>query len=69
MSSKRAIRRRACTGKQRFACWEEAFVAMKALLRNKGTDGCRPMNAYRCRFCGGWHYGHAPGTFRNGSER
>lgn len=59
MSSKRAQRRQACTGKTRFTSFSGAHLAMRALIRKVGSDGW-PMNAYRCRFCGGYHFGHTP---------
>jgi hypothetical protein len=51
MSSKRHIRRKSCEGKVRYATVEEA--------RKRLRGG---MNAYRCKFCGGYHIGHRPGT-------
>lgn len=63
MSSKRAIRRRACKGKRRFDTYVAAFAAMRALVLKKGVTW--PMNAYGCRFCGGFHFGHAPAAARN----
>ncbi|MGE0333217.1 MAG: hypothetical protein AB7P37_21260 [Ramlibacter sp.] len=66
MSSKRAIRRRlqrkACQGKVRHANEAGANVALRKLRRTGTTDGV--MQAYACRFCGGWHIGHVPGTGR-----
>jgi rubrerythrin len=58
MSSKRAIRRKACKGKARHADRHTAAAALFALNRNKGYQG--PMNVYSCKFCGGWHIGHRP---------
>jgi hypothetical protein len=47
------IRERACTSKAVFVSRGEA----KALTRHgRRTDGVKP---YRCRWCGGWHLGHA----------
>lgn len=59
MSSKRAIRRKACDGKTRFASFAEASGALRAFLRNVGNQGW-PMGAYRCKFCNGFHFGHVP---------
>jgi hypothetical protein len=59
MSSKRAIRRRACDGKTRFTSFAAAAGALRLLLRAGGYDGW-PMNAYRCKFCNGFHFGHVP---------
>jgi rubrerythrin len=58
MSSKRAIRRRACTGKVRHIDAAAAARALFLLNKTKGYQG--PMNTYRCRFCGGYHIGHRP---------
>jgi hypothetical protein len=48
MSSKRRIRRNACTGKRRFATLTEALAANRFRI-----------TAYRCAFCSGWHLGHS----------
>lgn len=56
MSSKRAIRRRACQGKQRHPDWNAANAALRSLLCRKGDQGV--MRVYGCRFCGGYHFGH-----------
>lgn len=58
MSSKRAHRRRSCTGKVRYPDFPGANAAMHRLLRLKGSDGW--LQVYRCRFCCGYHFGHAP---------
>lgn len=58
MSSKRAIRRKSCDGKVRHADSAAAAHAIYLLNRTNGYQG--PMNAYRCRFCGGYHIGHRP---------
>jgi len=55
MSSKRAIRRRACGHKVRHENEAAARAHIGALHHAKGYS---PMNAYRCSFCGGWHVGH-----------
>lgn len=62
MSSKRAIRRKACKGKQRFTSLGDAWTALRAVLRGDKRRGFDPgaMNAYPCRFCGGFHFGHTP---------
>ena len=57
MSSKRALRRKACDGKVRHADAAAAMLARAGLNRNKGYQGT--MNIYRCRFCRGYHIGHA----------
>lgn len=58
MSSKRRLRRRSCEGKVRHESAAGANIARAKLARR---DDDR-MNAYHCRFCGGWHVGHAPGS-------
>lgn len=66
MSSKRAQRRRACSGKLRHASQEAAVMAVKA-LRKKGVDGT--LHTYRCQFCGGYHVGHPPGKMLRAMTR
>lgn len=67
MSSKRRIRRKSCTGKQRFLSEAEARQAIKALTRSKGWQGL--LTPYRCQFCNGFHFGHAPGHVRRSMGR
>jgi len=55
MSSKRALRRRACEGKHKHATLEEAQAHVVALARSRGAQGLRP---YHCKFCGSYHVGH-----------
>lgn len=62
MSSKRAQRRKACTGKARHATQAGAQIALRQLRRQHGHTG--QLSAYRCPHCGAWHIGHTPG--RNG---
>ena len=58
MASLRRVRRKACTGKIRHATAEDARSALGALFWKRGYLG--HMNVYRCRFCNGFHIGHAP---------
>lgn len=58
MSSKRAIRRRQCSGKHRYESRDSALGGMRALRKNKGVTDM--LSAYHCTFCGGWHFGHPP---------
>ncbi|MBF9263570.1 hypothetical protein [Paracidovorax cattleyae] len=58
MSSKRRIRRNACTGKHRYANAADAQAAINGLHRRKGYQGY--MQPYRCAFCNGFHFGHPP---------
>jgi hypothetical protein len=53
VASKRAIRRKACDGKVRYATAAEAFKAA-------GKTG-KGVTHYKCRFCGKFHCGHEPG--------
>lgn len=64
MSSKRHIRRKACKGKQRFETLDAAWTALRSLIRRLQVR--EAMNAYPCRFCGGFHFGHSIG--RNGAR-
>ena len=56
MSSKRAVRRRECTGKVRHASSGLAWSAMRSLQRSGRGKG--HMSVYQCHFCRGWHFGH-----------
>lgn len=58
MSSKRAIRRRECQGKQRFVSEVAARAGIASLRRGKGVTDA--LHTYACSFCGGYHYGHPP---------
>lgn len=62
MSSKRAIRRKACKGKTRYGSAKDATVAIRNLHRAKGPQGF--MTPYKCQFCGAWHFGHPPKNVR-----
>lgn len=57
MSSKRAIRRRSCTRKVRHADHVAAGAAIHELNCRRGYQG--RMDIYRCKFCNGYHIGHA----------
>lgn len=61
MSSKRARRRRACSGKQRHPTEEAARAHVAALYHQRGALG---LNIYKCKFCGAWHVGHRPLRFK-----
>lgn len=54
MTSKRAHRRKACTGKVRHDTRTAATDAAR-----EATAGRFWLRAYRCWHCGGWHIGHA----------
>lgn len=58
MSSKRAIRRKQCKGKQRFETQRAAQSAIGGLRTRTGSR--EPLTAYKCAWCGGYHFGHTP---------
>jgi hypothetical protein len=71
VSSKRRIRRKSCKGKQRFDTLDAAWTACRRVIRHNAKKGygTGPMNAYGCRFCGGFHFGHSPArAVRNGGQ-
>jgi hypothetical protein len=57
MSSKRAVRRRACAGKVRHPDTAHAWRHARRLIATYG----QPYHVYRCRFCGGAHVAHGDG--------
>ena len=69
MSSKRRIRRnnekklekKQCSGKQKFDSEATAIRAFAGFDKLKNAD----VTAYKCRFCGFWHYGHTPKGLQN----
>jgi hypothetical protein len=63
MSSKRRLRRKSCTGKQRFVDQLEALAAVGRLVRSESFRGSH-LSPYRCRFCKGFHFGHSPWRVR-----
>ncbi len=66
MASKRAIRRKACGKKTRYATQEAAQAGIRALTRAIGWPGY--MVPYRCAFCGQFHFGHPPAGIRRAIE-
>jgi hypothetical protein len=67
MASKRKIRRKECSGKRRYASREIAQRAVSRLKMN--TKDTSYLKIYKCRWCSGWHFGHAPGSGRVMSGR
>ena len=67
MASKRAQRRKACTGKVRYETSDAARDGLRSLIRNKGYQGL--MTPYRCSFCNGFHIGHPPARVRQAMGR
>ena len=59
MASKRAIKRRACSGKKKYN--EEDAKRASYHARRKTGDWILP---YGCKFCKGWHIGHPPRKVR-----
>jgi hypothetical protein len=57
VASKRHKRRRGCEGKVRHTERADALQHLRQLRR---IDHAWHLNIYRCRFCKGWHVGHAP---------
>lgn len=57
MSSKRRIRRKSCTGKQRHATMGECWSHIFSLVAAKGPQG--NLRPYACSFCRFFHVGHA----------
>lgn len=64
MSSKRALRRASCGCKQRHADATAAHAHAASLRRLSHAKGDTrgAIDPYPCRFCGGWHVGHRPGS-------
>jgi hypothetical protein len=56
MASRRHQRTRACTAKRRYPTYAQAVQAAQQLQYTQHKFA--RMNAYECRFCGGWHTGH-----------
>lgn len=58
MASKRRIRRKQCGRKMRFDSHDLAAAAMfKLIVSGKKNGGW--LHVYKCRFCHGYHFGHA----------
>lgn len=61
MASKRRIRRRQCSGKKRFKTSGEAHGTMYSLIQSGNKRGGW-LHVCFCKFCHGYHFGHAPST-------
>lgn len=59
MASKRRIRRRQCGGKRRHETAAAAEKAMRSVIFSGYRRGGW-LQVYKCRFCNGYHFGHAP---------
>lgn len=62
MASKRRLRRKQCTGKNRHKDFAGAMIEVRLIKRRYDHQG--QIQPYRCQFCGMFHIGHTPG--RNG---
>lgn len=58
MASKRRIRRKMCGKKRRYNTQEEAVKAIYHARLGGVVTG--KITAYKCPFCGGFHWGHKP---------
>jgi hypothetical protein len=58
MASKRALRRKSCARKKRYASYSDATRSIAGLYRQGKKDGM--LLVYACQFCGGFHFGHPP---------
>ena len=56
MASKANSYLRGCLGKQRYADFGEAQVSILGINSRKGYRG--HLMPYRCKHCGGYHFGH-----------
>jgi hypothetical protein len=54
MSSKRAIRRKACNGKIQYSSYEDALIVKKRM----NSQGETSLRVYVCNFCKQYHIGH-----------
>lgn len=57
MASRRAERRRACSGKSKHKSRQDALWE----ILKRPTPVLSKLNAYRCQWCHHWHVGHRPG--------
>lgn len=51
--------RRMCLRKTRYGTFNEAERAADLIVRAGQFDGKSELNAYHCRFCAGFHFGHS----------
>jgi rubrerythrin len=58
MASKRRVRVQECTRKIKHATEDAAYGALRKAHKAGKADGFT--NVYRCKWCGGWHWGHTP---------
>jgi len=52
------MRARACTGKTRYTTLDHAARVASDLNRKHRRRRRKALNAYACRFCGFFHFGH-----------
>jgi hypothetical protein len=60
MASKRRLRRKQCGTKRRYESHIDANEVMMQIIRSGRKRGGW-LHVYKCRFCHGWHFGHAMG--------
>jgi hypothetical protein len=60
VASRRHKRRKQCIGKIRYSSSAEALKESKRLRWHNITkkDDFQYLDAYPCKYCGGWHVGH-----------
>lgn len=58
--TKRKLRKKSCDGKVKYINEEDAERSAKAVHRKTGHW----IEAYHCKFCGGFHIGHPPFNVR-----
>lgn len=57
MASKRRLRRNTCGNKVKFPTKKDALD--RALLVKRKTGTTRFVDAYKCKFCGAYHWGNS----------
>lgn len=57
MASKRRLRRNTCGNKVKFPTKKDALD--RALLVKRKTGTTRYVDAYKCKFCGAYHWGNS----------
>ena len=67
MASRRRLRLKECLRKVRYATEAEARQALHHARRRGRVEGIT--NTYRCKWCGGFHWGHARGSSTAGKRR
>lgn len=63
----KAFRYRHCERKKQYKSEKKALNVL-AKLRKRGYIVSSTANAYKCKFCGKWHLGHAQGRLNETKE-